>query len=234
VTPVRFRSYACDCGHFARYHNESTFSMPKISLQRELARHDQILDAAATCFAHAGFASTAMPDIASAAEVSVGSLYRYFPNKEDLFLAVVADRVAVYNDAVFSELARPGQSLRRLRSALGRLQRLLADQSPDVARLSLELWARAHDVDALRVWLEEARARRIEAFRKVIDEGKLSGTIRRDVRASDAAAALMALSDGLVVQRSCTPFHQPAGNPLAEAERLLDSWRSQSDGTTAE
>ncbi len=225
--PVRLRAQSCKWRHFARYYTEPTFIMPKITLQRELARHDQILDAAAACFAHGGFAATAMPEIASAAKLSVGSLYRYFPNKEELFLAVVADRVAVYNDTVFAELSRSGPALRRLRSALGRLQRLLAEQSPDEARLSLELWARAHDVPALRSWVEEARARRLETFRKVIDEGKLGGSIRRDVRASDAAAMLMAISDGLVVQRSCAPFHEQRGNPLAETERLLDSWQPQ-------
>ncbi len=226
--PAPFRGVGVQIQPLARYDTEPTFIMPKISLQRELARHDQILDGAAACFARAGFAATAMPDIASAAGLSVGSLYRYFPNKEQLFLAVVADRVAVYNDAVFAELARPGPALRRLRAALGRLQTLLAGQSPDETRLSLELWARAHDVEALRGWLQEARARRLDAFRNVIEEGKVSGQIVRQVRATDAAAALMALSDGLVVQRSCSPFHQVAGNPLAEAERLLDSWRSQS------
>jgi TetR/AcrR family transcriptional regulator, transcriptional repressor of aconitase len=208
--------------------------MPKVTPQHEQARHDQILDAAAACFAQGGFAATAMPDIAHAAQLSVGSLYRYFPSKEELFLAVVADRVAVYNDAVFAELSRPGLALRRLRAALGRLRRLLASQSPDEARLSLELWARAHDVEALGAWLQDARARRLEAFRNVIEEGKLSGNIRREVRASDAAAALMGFSDGLVVQRSCAPFHELSGNPLVEAERLLDSWQSTSQDRPAE
>jgi hypothetical protein len=60
----------------------------------------------------------------------------------------------------------------------------------------------------------------------VIDEGRLGGEIRDDARASDAATALMALSDGLVVQRACAPFYPAPGNPLAEADRLLASWRS--------
>lgn len=199
--------------------------MPKVSKQHEQARRDQILDAAAACFARNGFAATAMPEISSAAHLSVGSLYRYFTSKEDLFLAVVADRVAVYNDTVFGELARPASPLRRLRAALRRLQRLLTSQPPDDARLLLELWARAHDVAGLRVWLSEARARRLQAVRRVIEEGKLSGEIRREVRASDAAALLMALADGLVIQRSCSPFHTSAGDALTEAERLLSSWK---------
>ena len=200
--------------------------MPKVSKEHEQARRDQILEAAARCFARNGFAATSVPDIVTEASLSVGSLYRYFNGKEDLFLAVVAERVAVYNDAVFEELARPGQPLGRLRRALRRLQRLLASQAPEEARLSLDLWARAHDVPALREWLREARARRIQSFRRVLEEAKLSGDVRRDIRASDAAAILMAITDGLVVQRSCAPFHPSSGEPLNEADRLLRSWQT--------
>lgn len=200
--------------------------MPKVSKQHEEARREQILEAAARCFARGGFATTSVPDIAAEAHLAVGSLYRYFSSKEDLFLAVIAERVAVYNEAVFTELARPGEPVRRLRMALRRLERLLATQSPDEARLLLELWARAHDVPALREWLREARAHRIQAFRQVIEEAKLSGAIRRDVRTSDATAMLMAVTDGLVVQHSCSPFHPTTGEPLNEASRLLASWQT--------
>jgi len=207
--------------------------MPKVSQQHEQARREQIVDAASRCFARHGFAATSVPDIASDAHLSVGLMYRYFGSKEDLFLAVVGERVAIYNDAVFAELARSGPPVKRIRAALRRLQRLLASQAPEDARLSLELWARAHDVTPLQQWLREARARRLQAFRSAIEEGKLSGQIAGDVRASDAAALLMAVADGLVVQRSCSPFHASFGEPLNEAERLLASWQSATTRTPA-
>ena len=199
--------------------------MPKVSTAHEQARREQILTAAATCFARSGFASTSVPEIVSEAGLSVGSIYRYFASKEDLFLAVVADRVAVYNDAVFAELSRKAPVVKRLMGALRRLQRLLLDHAPEDARLSLELWARAHDVAGLREWLVEARSRRLEALQQVLRQGKMVGELRPDLHVDDAAAALVALADGLVVQRACSPFLSPAGSPLTEAERLVTSWR---------
>jgi AcrR family transcriptional regulator len=127
--------------------------VPRVSPEYERSRHDQILAAAAGCFAGGGVAATSMPDIAAQAGLSVGALYRYFLSKEELFLAVVEARVAVYNDAVFAALDRQGPPLGRVRAALHSLQRLLGRQSPDDARLSLELWARAHDVPELGAWL---------------------------------------------------------------------------------
>ena len=196
-------------------------------MEHEQARRDQIVSAAATCFARNGFASTSVPEIVSEAGLSVGSIYRYFASKEDLFLAVVADRVAVYNDAVFAELSREGPATARLTGALRRLQRLLLDQAPEDARLSLELWARAHDVAGLREWLLEARSRRLGAFQRVLREGQSEGELRPDLRVNDAAAALVALADGLVVQRACSLFLELVGSALGEAERLVNSWRSE-------
>ena len=205
--------------------------MPRVSSQHQQARHDQILTAAAACFARNGFAATAVPDIAVQAGLSVGTLYRYFGSKEDLFLAVVAERVAVYNQAVFAALSRSGPPVKRLRAALRSLYRLLSTQPPEDARLSLELWSRAHDVNGLRSWLAEARQRRITAFRRVIEEAKLAGDVRCEVRTVDAAAILIAVADGLVVQRSCAEVLPSPGDSLREVERLLRSWQPGSEST---
>ncbi len=198
--------------------------MPRVSASHERERRDQIVAAAAMCFARHGFAETAMPEIAAAAGLSVGALYRYYPGKEELFLAVIAERVAVYNEAVFAALRTPGPPVERIIAALRSLQRLLHRQRPEDARLSLELWSRAHDVPQLGAWLQDARRRRLYALREVLVEARLSGEVRRDLRTNEAAAFLLALADGLVVQRACAPFQPAGGDPVAEAERVLAVW----------
>jgi AcrR family transcriptional regulator len=55
----------------------------------ETRRKAEILDAAATAFAAAGFAGTQIQTIADALGVGNGTIYRYFPTKEELFLAAV-------------------------------------------------------------------------------------------------------------------------------------------------
>jgi TetR/AcrR family fatty acid metabolism transcriptional regulator len=52
------------------------------------AKRLKILEAAAARFAQSGYEATSMDDLAIAAEVSKGSLYDYFKNKEDLFYGV--------------------------------------------------------------------------------------------------------------------------------------------------
>ncbi len=48
----------------------------------------KILDAARTCFAKTGYASTSNKDIADKAGITPGSIYHHFDNKADLFLSV--------------------------------------------------------------------------------------------------------------------------------------------------
>jgi AcrR family transcriptional regulator len=62
--------------------------MPSISEERRQKVAGAILDAAMECFSRAGYERTTVDDIARAAERSIGTVYNYFPSKEDLFLAL--------------------------------------------------------------------------------------------------------------------------------------------------
>jgi TetR/AcrR family fatty acid metabolism transcriptional regulator len=63
--------------------------MPAISPQRMQDRYDAILDAAKAIFADKGFEATSIADIARAAEISDGLVYRYFRNKRELLFEVL-------------------------------------------------------------------------------------------------------------------------------------------------
>lgn len=54
-------------------------------------RRIQILDAARTCFVREGFHAASMARLASLAGISVGHVYRYFPNKEAIVAAIAEE-----------------------------------------------------------------------------------------------------------------------------------------------
>lgn len=60
-------------------------------LQQDLSR-TQLLDAAEEVFGRKGFHETTLKEIAELAEFSVGSVYSFFENKDDLFLSVFLRR----------------------------------------------------------------------------------------------------------------------------------------------
>ena len=55
------------------------------------SRREEILDVAASVFAQYGYPNSDMDYVAKALHVGKGTIYRYFPSKQELFLAA-ADR----------------------------------------------------------------------------------------------------------------------------------------------
>lgn len=62
----------------------------KITKQdRDELRRAEIIAAARKCVAYKGFHATSMNEVAKTARMSVGHIYRYFDNKEDIIKAIV-------------------------------------------------------------------------------------------------------------------------------------------------
>jgi TetR/AcrR family transcriptional regulator len=62
--------------------------------RRKEARPGELLDAALDLFVEKGFAATRSEEVAARAGVSKGTLFLYFPSKEELFKAVVRENMA--------------------------------------------------------------------------------------------------------------------------------------------
>ncbi|MEY4122627.1 MAG: hypothetical protein RLZZ457_1465 [Pseudomonadota bacterium] len=62
--------------------------------RRKEARPGELLDAALDLFVEKGFSATRVEEVAARAGVSKGTLFLYFPSKEDLFKAVVRENIA--------------------------------------------------------------------------------------------------------------------------------------------
>lgn len=73
--------------------------------RRKDARPAEILHAALACFAERGFAACKLDDVAARAGVTKGTLYLYFPNKEELFKAVVRTELLPNLDKLEEKLA---------------------------------------------------------------------------------------------------------------------------------
>lgn len=79
---------------------KSTSSAPESAAEpaprqrRKQARPQELLDAALDLFVEKGFAATRAEEVAQHAGVSKGTLYLYYPSKEELFKAVVRQNLS--------------------------------------------------------------------------------------------------------------------------------------------
>jgi len=90
--------------------------------QRRLQHQDlsraQLLDAAEEVFGRKGFHEATLKEVAELAEFSVGSVYSFFDNKDDLFRQIFVRRgdefMPALREALRSEVGTPREQLHRL------------------------------------------------------------------------------------------------------------------------
>ena len=70
--------------------------------QRAETRREQVLDAAEQCFRAEGFHGASMARIAAAAGMSVGHIYQYFENKDELIIALCERRFSGFEQLLLA------------------------------------------------------------------------------------------------------------------------------------
>lgn len=161
---------------------------------------DALLEAAMAVFATSGVDAPAR-EIADKAGVGVGTLYRHFPQRSDLIIAVVRNEVDACADAA-SDIARehaPGEALSRW-----------VERYVDLLATKRGLAAALHSGDPAYKSLPDYFLERMRpVFQSLLDAAARAGNIRPDV---DATELLFAIA------RLCAP--DPHGDGLEPARRM--------------
>ena len=82
--------------------------------QHQQLSRSQILDAAEAVFARKGFHDATVKEIATAAEFSVGGVYSFFADKDDLFVQIYLRRGSEFMAGMRAVLAEPGRPIAAL------------------------------------------------------------------------------------------------------------------------
>jgi len=112
---------------------------PDAELQER--RRAEILDAATAVFSERGFAAADVQEIADRTGVGKGTVYRYFPSKEELFLAAVDHGMRRLKTAVDAAVAGVVQPLERIAEGV-RAYLAFFDEHPEIVELLIH--ERAH------------------------------------------------------------------------------------------
>ena len=86
-----------------------------VAAKQVVDKRAAIIDAAVSLFARRGFYGTTVPDIAAAAGIAVGSIYRYFETKEALVNAAIIERKQAMLEAMIGANAAGGDLEARFR-----------------------------------------------------------------------------------------------------------------------
>ncbi len=190
VSGTVFRNYTERCSDFNRRLWMSAQDTPVTSPRRQRAdarrNTESVLEAAKLAFAESGV-DASMRDIAARAGVGVGTIYRSYPQRSDLIIAVFRrelDATAAEADRLRSEYP-PAEALRLWAQSLAQFvatkrgfSSALHSGDPAYQPLAGQFLG----VLALKV-------------QDILDAGAADGTIRSDIRAEDLIHALSRLAD---------------------------------------
>ena len=174
-------------------------------------RKEQILNISAKVFATKGLASTKVDDLAVAAGVSQGLLYRYFTDKEDVFIALLDRAITGVIERTQSSINQTGTPLEKLRWLTEQFLQGISE-NPD----SFQLFSQAM---ALSKKVHET-IRKLETLVKILHELITEGQTAGEIAKRDPEQLVMLYLSCLYGLAAGTSFHSRALNdhfPHADA-----------------
>jgi len=165
---------------------------PRGPYRKGLERREQILRAALQVFSEKGERGSSLKEIADHVGITQAGLLHYFDSREDLLLAVLAERDALDAQAV-AGVDTPGEAVARTATHNA--------EQPGLVDLFVTLSASASDPQhPAHTFFKQRYAELSAQIRDGLDEGRRQGRIREDVTSEQMARLLLAVSDGLQLQ----------------------------------
>ncbi len=169
--------------------------------EREKAQHRfEILEAAEKVFAEKGFRGATTEDIAQQAEFSVGTLYNFFGSKEELYTAVLIERVEQVLQLVTEIFSRTDlDPVRAIERYIERKAEFFTEHGPFFRLFHREQLGGSADISPS--WREQvcsAHQQSIERIEAAVQRGIETGSFR-NISARDVALALQGLTNGMLL-----------------------------------
>jgi TetR/AcrR family transcriptional regulator len=157
------------------------------------ARRDGILRAAEKLFAERGFHGTTVSDLADASEFAVGTLYKFFEGKEEVYLHLMLEKLDRFHAELEKDADRYPPGLDQIRMLIEASLRFFEENRDFFKIWILEQGALEFAIrKALAQELEKKRAHTVEIFKRSIEKAMKVGEIRK-MDPLDLASALQGL-----------------------------------------
>jgi AcrR family transcriptional regulator len=182
--------------------------MSKKPNETVLDRRTQILEAAMTCFAECGFHQTSMHDISAEAGISVGLIYRYFKNKEEVIAALAAE----HKKDIAELLERAGEAPTLLEAMEILFTSHCCERSPQIiSAFVVDLFAEASRNPQVAKIVRNVAKSKTDGVAKLIARSPEARRIAPWLDPREIAEMIFAVNDGSMMRS----VFRPSGNSIA-------------------
>lgn len=174
-----------------------------------------IISTAIDIFAEKGFQQTTMQEIAETAGIGKGTIYRFYPSKDELLSSLVKFAIDEVTEAIREELSHTESIVDKLKTIIA-VEIAYYDEHPNLAKFLIR------EVLGYRVKFEEhikqIQASRTSIIEPIIREGMESGVLN-EVNPTTVAASL----EGMILASVIQWFLLDTDFPREEIQNDLDT-----------
>lgn len=171
-------------------------------------KRSRILAAALEVCQRTGVDGARMEEVAALAQVSKGTLYRYFASKEELLLATILDSYEQFRPLFEAAEGAGGPPRQRLEALMDGLVTVLEAVAPRM-NVHYQAWGLVANAPALQAelhgFLRRFHEARGHALENVLRAGQWAGTFRPGVDVEAVAEAIQALLSGFLYRATFDP-----------------------------
>ena len=164
----------------------------------------RLLQAASEVFAKHGYDRASLDDVAAAAGLTKGAVYSSFASKDELFYALMRERIDERLALVAAAVDRQTTLEDSTRDAGAGLVELIFSQA-DWHLLFIEFWARAVRDPSLREEFARQRRSARELIARFLEQQAARLGIELPAPAYQLAVAVLALSNGIAIEQLADP-----------------------------
>ena len=170
--------------------------MPKVTSVHKAAVRKRIIQAAIESFGQTGFDRTKMDDIAKRLGLGKGTLYLYFKSKEDLFFAICEHNIGEDEEdaALFTNRENIVSDAEQMYDNIRKRER-------GMDKVILEMVVESSRNPRLRKVVHQYQLMIHDHVAKEIKRKIDEGFVRKDIDVAGLSVAMVALFDGLAVNR---------------------------------
>ena len=170
--------------------------MFKKSDKKSVDKRRVILDAALKTFVRRGYSDTKVAEIAAEAEVAEGTLYNYFPSKEEMLLALFDEKWGGIVEEVKKKLSHFVDPNKKLKAMFSMVVRMF-QKDRHLAEIFLI------DVKQSSIFLNNYPINRVAEFinliEEILEEGKRKGIYRKNLDTRVAKMIIFGAAQGILL-----------------------------------
>ena len=168
---------------------------PKVTSQHKQEVRGRIIQSAIECFSKNGFDRTRMDEISLLADLSKGTLYNYFDNKEDLFNAICEDSLDLLKIQLDQLFTKSRDDL--ISNAELFYENFQKIQKEGSAKVFFEALSESTRNPKLKIILFQHRLKIYKLVENYLQIQTDKGFIKSDINLTYIASGMVSLFDGI-------------------------------------